>query len=334
MKLFGRIAAILVGLVLLLVASIFGWLYLYTADLPSVAMLDQYTPSAPAEVRTETGSAAHVVPADQLGKWLPSAVLAAEGQPDPRGPIRAEFVIFFWDTSPRGQMYSWQIARALGPRGDRLGQQIDRLRIAQQIHRRFSQQQIMTIYMNRVYLGPDVNGVEDASVRYFGKHVSDLSLDEAALIAGLIRAPSHDSPINHPERAVRRRNWVLEKMVRQGSVSQASADQAEEAPLIVKRTADSDATYDWKRCALMIASHGSPISGPIRRRPDEELKTTPVISFEVPESGEIRKVSLSRSSGVADIDNYALTSINNMRYKERPPGCGVLENQATVYVDF
>ena len=156
-------------------------------------------------------------------------------------------------------MYSWQIARALGPRGDRLGQQIDRLRIAQQIHRRFSQQQILTIYMNRVYLGPDVNGVEDASVRYFGKHVSDLSLDEAALIAGLIRAPSHDSPINHPERAVRRRNWVLEKMVRQGSVSQASADQAEEAPLIVKRTADSDATYDWKRCALMIASHGSPI---------------------------------------------------------------------------
>lgn len=42
---------------------------------------------------------------------------------------------------------------------------------------------------------------------------------------------------------------------------------------------------------------------------------------------------MSRSSGVADIDNYALTSIKNMRYKERPPGCGVLENQATVYVD-
>jgi len=334
MKLLGRIAAILVGLVLLLVALIFGWLYLYTADLPSVAILDQYAPSTPAEVRTETGSAAHIVPSDQLGKWLHGAVLAAEGQPDPRGPIHAALASFVWATKPQGQMYSWQIARELGPRGDRLGQQIDRLRMAQQIHRRFNQQQILTIFLSRVRFGPDVNGVDDASVRYFGKHVSDLSLDEAALIAGLIRAPSHDSPINHPERAVRRRNWVLENMVRQGSVSQASADQAEEAPLIVKRTADSDATYDWKRCALTIASHGSPISGPIRPRPGEELKTTPVISFEVMESGEIRNPIVSRSSGVADIDNDVLSNIRNLKYLQRPPGCGIIQSQYVANIDF
>ena len=249
MKLFGRSAVIVGVLILLLVASIYGWLYLYTADLPSVPMLDQYAPSAPAEIRTETGSVAHVVPADQLGKWLPSAVLAAEGQPDPRGPIRAEFVSFFGDIAPRGQMYSWQIARELGPRGDRLGPQIDRLRMAQQIHRRFNQQQILTIFLNRVHLGPDLSGVEDASIRYFGKHLSDLSLDQAALIAGLIRSPAHDSPINHPERAVKRRDWVLDKMMRQGSVSKPDANQAEEAPLIVKRAADAYSTYDWKRCA-------------------------------------------------------------------------------------
>ena len=123
-------------------------------------------------------------------------------------------------------------------------------------------------------------------------------------------------------------------MVRQGSVSQASADQAEEAPLIVKRTADSDATYDWKRCALTIASHGSPISGPIRPRPGEELKTTPVISREVMESGEIRNPIVSRSSGVADIDNDVLSNIRNLKYLQRPPGCDIIQSQYVANIDF
>src|SRR3954470_6506776 len=192
MKMLVRIVAILSGVVLLLLATIFGWLYLYTGDLPRVSTLDQYAPLTKSEIRTGAGSVAHVVPADQLGKYLPSAVLAAEGQPDPRGPIRVALASLVRDTAPRGQMYSWQIARDMVPPGRALRSQTSELRLAQQIYRRFNQQQILTIFMNRIFFGQDINGVEDASIRYFGKPVSDLSLEETALIAGLIRSPNHD----------------------------------------------------------------------------------------------------------------------------------------------
>ena len=188
--------------------------------------------------------------------------------------------------------------------------------------------------MNRVYLGESTYGAEDASRRYFGKHASDLSLDEAALLAGLIRSPSHDSPITHPDRAVVRRNWVIDRMVAQRTVSQ-EAGRAKEAPLIVRRTANAEATYDWNRCELKIVNYASPQSTSIRIRSGESpTKQSPIVSFEVLESGEIRKAAVQRSSGVVDIDSYALAGISSMRYNERPSSCGIIESQATVNVDF
>ncbi len=131
-------------------------------------------------------------------------------------------------------------------------------------------------------------------MRYFGKHASDLSLDEAALLAGLIRSPNGDSPIDHPERAVQRRNWVIDQMISQGSVLREDAAQAKTAPLIVKQTANSEATYDWNRCTLKLASHGSPTDTTIRVRPGEKsMKNTPVVSFEVLESGEVRNTAVA-----------------------------------------
>src|SRR4051812_28449398 len=115
---------------------------------------------------------------------------------------------------------------------------------------------------------------------------------------------------------LQRRNWVLDNMIRQGSPSQADAERAKAAPLIIKRIANSDAMYDWKRCALMIASHGTITDGSIRTRPGENYQNTPVISFEVLESGEIMNAIVSRSSGLADIDSYALIGIKSMRYEE------------------
>jgi len=334
MKLLRRIVAILAGVVVLILASICSWLYLYTADLPLVAQLDQYAPPSQTVIPTGPGAVQHVIPADQLGKYLVRAVLATEGQPDSRGPIRATVDTLLWDTPPSGQMYLMQIARTLVPPERSLHRQIEELRLAQQIYRRFNQQQILTIYLNRVYLGINLIGVEDTSIRYFGKHASDLSLDEAALLAGLIHSPSLDSPINHPDRAAKRRNAVLDNMMNHGSIPQPDAEQAKAAPLIIKRTAESEASYDWNRCALDIKGHASPAHGSIHTRPGEKYQNTPVIRVEVLESGEIRNAIVDRSSGVADIDNYALSSIKNMRYKERPAGCGALENQATVNVDF
>lgn len=85
--------------------------------------------------------------------------------------------------------------------------------------------------------------------------------------------------------------------------------------MIVKRTANSEAAYDWNRCALSMATHGSPANPEIRVRLGEKsAKQTPVISFDVLESGEIRNAVVFRSSGVVDIDKYALTTINTVRY--------------------
>lgn len=286
MRQLGRVVAVAGGVVLVAAGAVFGWLYFYTADLPSIAEIYQYDPATPSTIDLRSADRAdslmHVVPSDRLEKYLVSAVVAAEGPPESRGPIRATAANLLSGVQPRAQMYSWQLARGLVSKGGSIRRQIDELRLAEQIQRHFDERQVLTIYMNRVYLGENARGVEDASMRYFGKHAADLSLDEAALLAGLIRSPSHDSPIDYPERAVQRRNWVIDKMITQGLVSRGDAEQAKTAPLIVKRAANSEATYDWNRCALKLASHESPANTTIRVRPGERsTKQTPVIAFEI-----------------------------------------------------
>ncbi|HUM06318.1 MAG TPA: transglycosylase domain-containing protein [Terriglobales bacterium] len=334
MKVLGKALRLVGGLVIVAVVATYGWLYLYTADLPSIAELNQYNPSSSFEIHPEPDSTRHVIPSDQFGKYLVNALFAAEGQPESHGPIRATVASFFSGVQPNTQMYSWQLARSLVSRNSALRRQIDELRLAERIQRHFDQRQVSTIYLNRVYLGENTYGVEDASVQYFDKHAADLSLDEAALIAGLIRSPNRDIPIAHPERALQRRNWVIDQMVRQGSVSREDGELAKGAPLIAKQTADSKPTYDLNRCALKLASHPSSPNTTIRTRPGEKLKQIPVITFRVMESGEVQGAVVSRSSGIADIDNYALTQIRTFRYKARPLGCGIIESQVGVTVDF
>ena len=239
MKVLRKILAIAGGVVLLMVCAIFFWLYFYTGDLPQITDLYQYAPASSNEIRLDSDSVKHVVTSDVLERQLFPALVAAEGQVEARGPIRASITNLFADVAPHTQMYSWQIARALSARGDSISGQTAVLRLADQIQRHFSQREVLTIYLNRVYLGENTYGVEDASERYFGKHVPDLSLDEAALLVGLIRSPNHDSPINHPDRAVGRRNWVIDRMIAEKTLSQEEADRAKEAPLLVRRTGNS-----------------------------------------------------------------------------------------------
>ncbi len=239
MKVLRKILAIAGGVVLLMVGAVFFWLYFYTGDLPQITDLHQYAPASSTEIRLDSDSVRHVVTSDVLERQLFAALVAAEGQVEPRGPIRASITNLFSDVAPHTQMYSWQLAREMSVRGDSIGRQAAVLRLADQIQRHFSQREVLTIYLNRVYLGENTYGVEDASRRYFGKHVSDLSLDEAALLVGLIRSPNHDSPINCPDRAVGRRNWVIDRMMADKAVSKEEAERAKEAPLLVKRTANS-----------------------------------------------------------------------------------------------
>ncbi|HEX9163429.1 MAG TPA: PBP1A family penicillin-binding protein [Thermoanaerobaculia bacterium] len=104
---------------------------------------------------------------------------------------------------------------------------------------RYSKEEILETYLNEIYLGQNgavqIIGVEQASQLYFGKHVTYLSLPEAATLAGMIRSPNVLSPLKYPERAKPRRDTVLKLMLDQGKISQAEYDTAVASPLSVTR---------------------------------------------------------------------------------------------------
>ncbi len=99
------------------------------------------------------------------------------------------------------------------------------------MERRFTKPQIFTLYANQIYLGHGVYGFEAASEYYFGKPAKQLALEEAALLAGLPKSPGYYSPITHPERAVRRRNLVINAMLEDGKITTEQATAARNKPL-------------------------------------------------------------------------------------------------------
>ncbi len=107
--------------------------------------------------------------------------------------------------------------------------------IATELEQKFSKEQIFEFYANRVDLGQRgsfaISGFAEAARSYFNKDLKDISLPEAALIAGLIQAPSALSPYRHPERAVERRNRVIESMVETGAITKEEAEKAKATPL-------------------------------------------------------------------------------------------------------
>jgi len=110
---------------------------------------------------------------------------------------------------------------------------VNSFRLSWRIRRRFSAQQVFTIYANRAYFGLGVTGVESASRQFFRKNADTLNTEQAALLAGLLRAPDYFSPYKHPENALRRRNQVLEAMAAQGKLSASDAARAEATPVVI-----------------------------------------------------------------------------------------------------
>ena len=116
------------------------------------------------------------------------------------------------------------------------------------LERKLSKDQVLELYLNDVWLGQRgsfaVHGVAEASRLLFGKHISNVSLAEAALIAGTIQSPPRYSPFDHPDRAKERRNVVLRAMVDAGFISEDAADRESKLPVqVVARALESEAPY-------------------------------------------------------------------------------------------
>jgi penicillin-binding protein 1A len=127
-------------------------------------------------------------------------------------------------------------------------------KVALDIERRYTKDQILELYLNQIYFGNGAYGVESASQRYFGKSVRDLVLPEAALLAALPKAPERYNPRRNPDRAIQRRNVVVELLRREGRIADTEASLARAYPLLLAQRGEAGdvAPYfvEWVRRQL------------------------------------------------------------------------------------
>jgi penicillin-binding protein 1A len=125
-----------------------------------------------------------------------------------------------------------QLARNLFLSSERsYGRKLREIVLAIQIERQFTKAQIFTLYANQIYLGHGIYGFATGAEFYFGKHAKDLTLEEAAMLAALPKAPNTYSPIRNPERALRRRNLVINSMLAARKISVAEAVAGKQKPI-------------------------------------------------------------------------------------------------------
>jgi penicillin-binding protein 1A len=152
------------------------------------------------------------------------------------GAIRDNVIGGFGSTG--GSTITMQLARnmfpqQLPPNEKSVRRKLAEVRLALEMERTFSKERILELYINHIYLGAGAYGVEAAARTYFNKPASQLSISEAATIAGLPQAPSAYNPREHPDRAQRRRDRVLEKMAEAGVITADQAERAKAEPLVL-----------------------------------------------------------------------------------------------------
>jgi penicillin-binding protein 1A len=249
-KVVGRLLFGVLVLISAAVGATAGLLLVYTTDLPQVDALENYRPSSITELYDDhervIGSFALqrrvVAGYEDFPPVLRDALVSIEDK-----DFYRHSGINFWrivgaayrDIESGGKVQgastlTMQLARNLFLSPDRsFHRKVQETMLAIQIERRFTKPQIFTLYANQIFLGHGVYGFEAASEYYFGKPAKTLTLGEAALLAGLPKGPVIYSPINHPERALRRRNLVINAMLEDGKITAAQAADARGAPLIL-----------------------------------------------------------------------------------------------------
>lgn len=238
----GLLAGLAVGAIAAVVVARF-------IQLPAVEALTAYQPPAATVVKARDGSVIGSFAAErrlpvtfeQIPKVFRDAVLAVEDANfykhpgvDPSGMARAFLRnVLSLSKAQGGSTITQQLARNVGivSREKRLMRKLKEILLAIEIEQRFSKDQIFTLYANQVNFGHGVYGVEAAARFYFGKPASALTLPEAALLAGLPQRPTDLSPIDHPERALRRRNHVLKRMLEEGMIDRPTYEKAIAEPL-------------------------------------------------------------------------------------------------------
>lgn len=242
-----------------------GLVAFYAYDLPSVD--EAFRPTRPptvvilaadgSELATMGDLYGRPVSLRELPPYLPQAVIATEDRRfydhfglDPIGLARALVAnLKAGRVVQGGSTITQQVAKNLFLKPERtLKRKVQELLLAMWLERKFSKDQILTVYLNRVYLGARAYGVEAAAERYFGRPARALSLYESAMIAGLLKAPSRYNPWRDPALAAARAEQVLVNMVAAGFLTEAQAAHAKaRRSILVATKTRAQARYlaDW-----------------------------------------------------------------------------------------
>jgi penicillin-binding protein 1A len=261
-----KIAARAAFLLLLGASAVFGvmvgLLLVFSINLPQISELERYHPSTTTDLYDIHGKVFGsfalerriVVSYNDIPPVLREAILSVEDKDfEHNGGINlvrlfsAAYQDLHSDRKSQGaSTLTMQLARNLFLSSEKTyGRKLQEIFLTIQIERHFTKTQIFTLYANQIYLGRGTYGFEAGSEYYFSKKARDLTLPEAALLAALPKGPESYSPVRFPERALKRRNLVLDEMLTDHKITAAQAAAAKAAPLglNLEAPANTEAPY-------------------------------------------------------------------------------------------
>jgi len=251
----GNAVFVLLILLAAIAGALSGLLLVYSTDLPQVTELEHYRPATITQLYDDQNRVVgqfalqrRVIDSySDFPRVLRDALISTEDKEfekhwgvDVWRVFGAAWRDVMLESRAQGaSTLTMQLARNLFLSPDRnFRRKMQEVMLSIQIERRFTKPQIFTLYANQIYLGHGVYGFEAGANYYFSKKAKDLTLEEAAMLAGLPKAPNYYSPINNPERALRRRNLVINNMLEDGKITAAEAQRAKNAPLQLKLQAE------------------------------------------------------------------------------------------------
>jgi penicillin-binding protein 1A len=245
------------------VAGVAGAIWHFSRDLPDYSQLQDYEPPVMTRVHASDGALLGeyskerrlYLPIQAVPKLVTNAFLAAEdknfyehGGIDFTGMARAAVVYaqnFGSNKRPQGaSTITQQVAKNFLLTNEvSFTRKIKEALLAMRIERAYSKDRILELYLNEIYLGLGAYGIAAASLVYFDKSVNELTVAEAAYLAALPKAPAMLHPVRNRDRAIERRNYVIDRLVENGWIKQADADKARKEPLAVTSRSNAAHTF-------------------------------------------------------------------------------------------
>ena len=223
-------------------------------NLPDISELSDYRPKLPLRVFSAEGTLIgefgeerrHLTPIKEIPKIMTDAVLAIEdarfyehGGVDYKGILRAALANLGHIKSQGASTITMQVARNVYLSTEKTyTRKIYEILLTFKLEHMLSKDQILEIYMNQIFLGNRAYGFAAASETYFGKPLQDVTIAEAAMLAGLPKAPSAYNPISNPKRAKARQLYIIERMLENGFITEAQANSAKAEEIKVKSSAE------------------------------------------------------------------------------------------------